>query len=135
MKKTLTAMMLAMTAMAYAQTDTMKGADDMAQQAENQMAKKPMMQDDMAKKEMKDDMKGHDTMYKDGMMKDEMKGHDAMHKDGMMKDEMKGHDTMHKDGMMKDDMKGHDAMHKDGMMKDDMKDDTMKKHKKAKGNK
>lgn len=49
--------------------------------------KKPMMQDDMAKKEMKDDMKGHDTM------------------------------------------------HKDGMMKDDMKDDTMKKHKKAKGNK
>ena len=111
--------MLAMTAMAYAQTDTMKGADDMAQQAENQMAKKPMMQDDMAKKEMKDDMKGHDTMHKDGMMKDEMKGHDAMHKDGMMKDEMKGHD----------------AMHKDGMMKDDMKDDTMKKHKKAKGNK
>jgi len=59
-------MMLAMTAMAYAQTDTMKGADDMAQQAENQMAKKPMMQDDMAKKEMKDDMKGHDTMHKDG---------------------------------------------------------------------
>ena len=42
---------------------------------------------------------------------------------------------MHKDGMMKDEMKGHDAMHKDGMMKDDMKDDTMKKHKKAKGNK
>ena len=86
-------MMLAMTAMAYAQTDTMKGADDMAQQAENQMAKKEM------------------------------------------KDDMKGHDTMHKDGMMKDEMKGHDAMHKDGMMKDDMKDDTMKKHKKAKGNK
>ena len=39
MKKTLTAMMLAMTAMAYAQTDTMKTTEDMAQQAESQMAK------------------------------------------------------------------------------------------------
>ena len=39
MKKTLTAMMLAMTAMAYAQTDTMKATEDMAQQAESQMAK------------------------------------------------------------------------------------------------
>ena len=67
MKKTLTAMMLAMTAMAYAQTDTMKTTDDMAQQTESQIAKKPMMQDDMAKKEMKD------TMHKDGMMKDKMK--------------------------------------------------------------
>ena len=87
-------MMLAMTAMAYAQTDTMKATDEMANQAESQMSKDKMMQDDM-----------------------------------------KSHDAMHKDGMMKDDMKGHDAMHKDGMMKDDMKDDTMKKHKKAKGNK